>query len=307
MSIYGWFKGPGKTGYGYNSTSDEVTEGLDLSGKTYLLTGCNSGIGEDTLRVLLKRGAHVIAAARTEDKASRAIEANASSGSAEPLACELSDPDHVRKAVESVVSGGHTLDGIIANAGIMALPERNVKHGHELQFLTNHIGHFLLVTGVLDQLADDGRVVVLSSTAHQQCPKGGIQFDDISMEKNYSPWGSYGQSKLANLLFAKHLARRLADGQTANSVHPGVIWTNLGRHMPGFVQAIAGAVGPAVALKQIPQGSATQVYVATHPDAANVTGEYFSDCNIDTPNAYGRDAGLAEKLWAHTEQWVAEL
>ncbi|MCB9675202.1 MAG: SDR family NAD(P)-dependent oxidoreductase [Alphaproteobacteria bacterium] len=306
MSIYGWFQGPGPSGFGYNSTADEVVDGLDLAGRTYLLTGCNSGLGEDALRVLLGRGARVIATARTEEKAAAAIAGLGGDGV--PLACELSEPDSVRAAVKQVIDLGHPLAGIIANAGIMALPQRTVKHGHELQFLTNHIGHYLLVTGLLEQLDADGRVVMLSSTAHMQAPPEGIRFDDVSFEKGYSPWASYGQSKLANLLFAKHLATRLPQPtQTANSVHPGVIMTNLARHWPRFVSVLGKSLGTAIALKTVPQGSATEVYVATHPDAAKHNGEYWADCNVATPSKPGRDAALAARLWEETEKWVAAL
>ncbi|MEZ4317617.1 MAG: SDR family NAD(P)-dependent oxidoreductase [Myxococcota bacterium] len=315
MSLYGLFKGVGPSGFGYNSTSDEVTAGLDLSGRTYVVTGCNSGLGEDVLRVLVARGARVIATARTEEKAAQAIAGldgpsgpGGSAGEAVPLACELSEPDSVRAAVKRVIELGHPLAGIIANAGIMALPQRTLKHGHELQFLTNHIGHSILVCGLLEQLDSDGRVVMLSSTAHVQAPSEGIRFDDVSFEKGYTGWTAYGQSKLANLLFAKHLATRLPQpNQRACSVHPGVIWTNLGRHMPGFVQVIAGALGPAVALKSVPQGSATELYVATHPDAGAHNGEYFADCNVAKPSANGRDAALAARLWDETEKWMAAL
>src|SRR5690606_29144580 len=122
------------------------------------------------------------------------------------------------------------LDVILCNAGIMALPKRELRHGQELQFLTNHLGHFGLVTGLLDQLRERARVVVLSSAAHQLAPRGGIQFDDLTLEHNYTPWLAYGQSKLANLLFARALAGRLAGTQrTANAVHPGAVATPLTR------------------------------------------------------------------------------
>jgi len=306
MSVYGWFQGKGPSGFGHNSTSDEVTEGLDLSGRSYLLTGCNSGIGLDTLRVLLHRGARVFAAARTEQKAADALARF--DGEGIPIPCELSDPQSVRSAVQAVREAGFPLSGIIANAGIMALPERTVRLGHELQFLTNHLGHFILVTGLLEQLDDEGRVVMLSSSAHRGAPPEGIRFEDVSFEQGYSPWKAYGQSKLANLLFAKHLSTRLPQGgQRAHSVHPGVISTGLKRHMNPAVQAVLGTLGPALVLKSVPQGAATQVYVATHPDAAHSNGEFWADCNLATASEKGRDAGLAARLWDATEEWVAGL
>ena len=306
MSLFGMIQRPGASGFGYNSTAEEVTEGNDLKGKTYLVTGINSGLGQETIRVLSLRGATIIGAARSEAKAADAMAGL--SGTTIPLACELSEPASVRAAVAKVRAGGHAIDGIIANAGIMALHKRTVQHGLELQFLTNHIGHFLLVTGLLDTLTADGRVVMLSSSAHQQAYSQGIRLDDLDAAKCYSSWGAYGQSKLANLLFARELAKRLPAGQTANSVHPGVIATNLVRHMlPDFAASLLRSAGTALALKTIPQGAATQTYVATHPDAAKVSGEYWADCNVAKSSKHGRDDALAAALWAKTEEIVAKL
>lgn len=305
MSLVGMFKSAGPSGFGYNSTADEVAAGLDLSGKTFLLTGCNSGLGAHTMKVLAGRGAHVIGAARTLQKAQAACDAV--DGETTPVACELSEPSSVRAAVQTIAKGP-PLDGIIANAGIMALPKRQQKHGLELQFLTNHIGHFILVTGLLDALTDDARVVILSSNAHRRAYRQGIRLDDLSAERGYTPWGSYGQSKLANMLFARELSARLPrSGQTANSVHPGVIITNLGRHMPRSLMSVASSVGPAIGLKSVAQGAATQTYVAVHPDAKGKNGMYFADCNPAKPSAHGRDAGLAKALWEKSEEIVARL
>ena len=226
MSLVSLLKGKGENGFGYGSTAEEVTAGRDLSGKTVLLTGCNAGLGLETLRVLAVRGAHVIATARTADKASAAIEEAGAAGKATPLACELSEPSSVRACVASVRALDRPLTAIICNAGIMALPRLKQKHGYELQFLTNHIGHFILVTGLLDRLADDGRVVMLSSEAHRSAPATGIELDNLSGAAGYRGWTAYGQSKLANLLFAAELGRRFAGSErTAYSVHPGVIKT----------------------------------------------------------------------------------
>ena len=295
----------GASGFGASSTAEQVTAGCDLAGKTYLLTGCNSGIGQETLRVLHRRGARVLAAARTVDKARAATLACAPG--AIPIACELSEPASVRTCIEEVTRDGARLAGIIANAGIMALPKLTVHHGLELQFLTNHIGHFMLVTGLLDQLADDGRVVMVSSEAHRRAPREGIDFDNLAGERSYSPWGAYGRSKLANLLFANELARRFAGSRsTANAIHPGVIATKLTRNMGTLMGLVWGAVSPAL-LKSIPQGAATQCYVACHPAVAAVSGAYFSNCNVARPTAPGRDAALATRLWAESERIVARL
>ena len=305
MSLYELFKPKGPSGFGYGSTAEQVTEGLSLEGKTILVTGCNSGLGQEALRVLALRGARVVGTARTLDKAKAACAAV--KGKTVPLACELSDPASVRACVEAVKREALRLDAILCNAGIMALPKLAQAYGVELQLFTNHIGHFMLVTGLLDQLAADGRVVMLSSGAHTMAPKEGIQFDNLSGEKGYQAWRAYGQSKMANLLFAKELARRFAGTRkTANAVHPGVIKTNLGRHMNPVASFLFGTVGPLV-LKSVPQGAATEVYVAVHPAVATTSGAYFADCNVARPRPDADDPALAARLWEVSEKIVAGL
>jgi WW domain-containing oxidoreductase len=299
------FKGKGPSGFGYGSTAEDVTAGLDLSGRTVLLTGCNSGIGKETLRVLAMRGAHVIAAARTLDKARAACDSV--EGKTTPVVCELSEPASVRACAAEVIALGKPLDAIICNAGIMALPKLQQKHGYELQFFTNHIGHFILVTSLLDTLSDKGRVVMVSSDAHNGAPREGIQLDNLSGERGYGPWTAYGQSKLANLLFAKELAKRLAGtGKTANSLHPGVIHTNLARSMNPIAQGALAIAAPLV-LKSAAEGAATQCYLAVHPNVEGVSGKYFADCNVSKSSARGRDDALAEKLWEVSEKIAAEV
>ena len=305
MSLLSMFKGKGPSGFGYGSTAESVTEGLDLSGQTILLTGSNSGIGKETLRVLTKRGAHVIAAARTVEKAQAACDEVG--GETTAVACELSDPASVQACAERVIALGRPLDAIICNAGIMALPTLNQKLGYELQFFTNHIGHFILVTSLLDTLAEKGRVVMVSSDAHNGAPKEGIQFDNLSGEREYGAWANYGQSKLANLLFASHLAKRLeGTGKTANSLHPGVIHTNLARSMNPIARG-ALAIGAPLVLKSVGEGAATQVYLAVHPSVEGVAGKYFSDCNVGKSSSHGRDEEMAAKLWEVSEKIAAEV
>jgi WW domain-containing oxidoreductase len=305
MSLVQYVMPKGRSGFGYGTTAEQVTEGLSLEGKTYLVTGCNSGLGLETMRVLALRGAQVVGTARTLEKAQAAC--SSVSGRTVPVACELADPASVRAAVEAVRAKGLSLDGLIANAGIMALPKLEQAFGVELQFFTNHVGHFMLVTGLVEQLTDAGRVVMLSSAAHNMAPTGGIEFDNLAGTRGYRDWTAYGQSKLANLLFAKELARRFSGTQrTANAVHPGVIDTNLGRHMNPVMRGLFGLTRP-LFLKSIPQGAATQVYVATHPSLAGVSGQYFADCNVAKARADADDAELARKLWTVTEELVAAL
>jgi len=307
MSLVSLFKGNGPSGFGYGTTAEVVTQGLALKGKNFLVTGSTSGIGFETVRVLAQRGARVFATGRSKEKAAAAFARVP--GVIVPVACELSEPSSVRACVATLKAEGVELHGIIANAGIMAVPTLELVHGYERQFFTNHIGHFLLVTGLLEELASKARVVMLSSAAHTMAPKAGIEFDNLAGQRSYGSWSAYGQSKLANLLFAKHLARRLSrdgKGVTANAVHPGVIMSGLQRGMPA-VQRLSMAIAAPLAFKSIPEGAATQVYVATHPTLDDVSGEYFADCNIAQPNAHGRDVALAERLWQESERIVAQL
>ncbi len=287
--------------FSFSSTAEEVTRGLDLSGRTYLVTGVNSGLGHETARVLALRGAHVVGLARSRDKAAAALADLGADGT--PIACELSEPASVRAAVTAVRELGRRLDGVIANAGIMALPELRQAHGVELQLLTNHVGHHLLVTGLIDALTDDGRVVVLSSGAHFYARDSGLELDNVSGERDYHPWRMYGRSKLANILFARGLSRRLqGTGRTANAVHPGVIMTNLARHVPDAESLFESMKAR---MKTVAQGAATQVLVATHPSVAGTTARYFADCQEAEALPIAYDDDQAEALWAWTESVTA--
>ena len=307
MSLLGLVKGKGASGFGFNSTADAVTEGLDLTGQRILVTGSSSGIGLESVRTLARRGATVIVSARTLPKA-QAVAAELGAG-AEALACELGEPASVRAAVAGLVEQGAPLHAIIANAGIMALPDNEQLFGVEKQLFTNHVGHFMLVTGILDLLAPGGRVVALSSAAHKGAPSVGIEFENLSGERGYKAWRAYGQSKLANLLFARALAKRFeaeGQGRIAHGIHPGVIATHLTRHMNPVLQA-AWALSAPLVLKSPQQGAATQVWAAVHPDAAKINGEYLSDCNVAASSDRGADLELAERLWTATEEIVARL
>ena len=307
MSLVSLFKGNGPSGYGYGTTAEVVTQGVSLKGKNFLVTGSTSGIGLETVRVLAQRGARVFATGRSKDKVVGSL--SRMLNTVVPLECELSDPASVRGCVQALKSDGVKLDAIIANAGVMALPELELVHGYERQFFTNHIGHFLLVTELLEVLADKARVVILSSDAHRMAPKAGIEFDNLAGQRSYGAWAAYGQSKLANLLFAKQLAKRLASQGstvTANAVHPGVIMSGLQRSMPAAQRFGMALVAP-IAFKSIPEGAATQVYVATRPELDGVSGEYFADCNVAQPSARARDAALADRLWQESERIVASL
>jgi len=309
---------PPRSAFGARSTAEEVTEGMDLSGKTALITGVNSGLGFETMRVLCLRGAHVIGAARTLEKAQEAcaqIE-----GHTTAVACELSELSSAQKCARDVAAMGVPIDMLICNAGIMALPKLNQKMGLELQFLTNHLGHFVLVNNLLDQVraAPAGRVVMVSSAGHHFAPREGIPFDNLSGEENYSGFRAYGVSKLSNVLMANELNKRLSNtNATAHSLHPGGIRTNLGRHLGiGTVIAftivsglsrLGGLVGVPPLFKSVEQGSATSCYVATSPDIDGFGGLYFSDCNVKKTSQQGRDENLATRLWEVSEELAADF
>jgi WW domain-containing oxidoreductase len=192
---------------------------------------------------------------------------------------------------------------LLANAGIMALPKLEQAHGYELQFFTNHIGHFILVTGLLDTLTDDARVVVVSSFGHNFAPSGGIQFDNLSGKKGYFGWRAYGQSKLANVLFVRALAKRFEGTQkTANSLHPGGIATNLSRHIDTpLSRALFGSLGW-IGMKSVGQGAATECYIAAHSGARGINGRYWVDCNVASSSALGQNDALAQRLWDESER-----
>jgi NAD(P)-dependent dehydrogenase (short-subunit alcohol dehydrogenase family) len=291
--------------FGKRSSAEDVTSGLDLSGKTAVVTGINSGIGLETGRVLSMRGAQVVGTARTIEKAEAACAGF--SGKTIAIECELSDPASVAGAIARIGESVDRIDMLIANAGIMALPTLETVNGMELQFATNHLGHFQLVTGLLDKLEQGARIVMVSSSAHKQAPSGGIDFENLDGSKSYSAFRAYGRSKLANVLFANELSRRLSDrGITANSLHPGVIQTNLGRHMNPLIGMAFGIFG-FWALKNVAQGAATTCYVAVHPDNEKVTGKYFSDCSQSRPLAISQSEELGKELWNFSDARVQEL
>lgn len=288
--------------FGAESTAEEVTAGIDLAGKTALVTGANSGLGLETMRVLALRGATVIAAARTIEKAREA--GAAVQGKTIPVAIELTDFDSVVAGTDAVRALGVPIDMLILNAGIMALPELEQVRGLEKQFVTNHLGHFIVGNRLLPQVqaAPQGRVVVLTSSGYQWAPEAGIEFDNLSGERGYEPNKMYGQSKLANHLYVRELAKRLAGTPTtANSVHPGVIFTNLGRHFPKWQVFLAGLIGWTF-MKPLEAGAATTCYVATAPALAGVSGHYFADCNPEIPGGQMENDELAARLWAVSEE-----
>jgi NAD(P)-dependent dehydrogenase (short-subunit alcohol dehydrogenase family) len=288
---------PPRSPFNSRSTAEEVTEGLDLSGLTIAITGANSGLGYETMRVLALRGAHVIGIARTQANAEEACASIA--GHTTPLYLDLADWESVVRCADNIRAMNTPLDGLITNAGIMALPELELVNGVEKQFAVNHLGHFILINQLRAPVlaAPQGRFTLLSSVAHRRA-ENGIEFDNLDGSKHYDPWNAYGVSKLANALCARELAAQISHtNATANSVHPGVIATNLVKNLPAWQRWGAKYLGW-MFLKTVEQGAATTCYVATSPELVDVRGFYFSDCNVDEGSTpFMQDDAMAAKLW----------
>jgi NAD(P)-dependent dehydrogenase (short-subunit alcohol dehydrogenase family) len=268
------------TQFGFESTAAEVIDGISLADKRAIVTGASSGIGIETARALASAGAEVTLAVRDTQAGDRtASDISSTTGSAVHVGrLDLADQASV---AEFGAGWSGPLHLLINNAGVMALPElRLTPDGWELQFATNHLGHFALALGLHDALAagGDARIVSLSSRGHLRSP---VVFDDINFSSRpYDPWLAYGQSKTANVLFAVEATRRwAADGITANAVHPGAIAeTNLSRYMnPDDLEALRAS--GSFRYKTIAQGAATSVLVATSAQLAGIGGRYFEDCN----------------------------
>ncbi len=281
------------------STAEEVTAGLDLSGKIAVVTGCNSGIGFETMRVLALRGCYVIGTGRTLEKAEDACAQV--QGITTPIQLELSDYDSIVRCAESIRAMNSPIDILICNAGMRG-SEREVVYGLEKHFVVNHLGHFILVNRLLDRLffSWQGRIVVVASrAAYSGAPAAGIQFDDLRASRDYSAGQAYAHSKLANVLFSYELARLLKGTRiTSNSLHPGVINTNIARNVSPILRTGFGLFAK-VSGKTIEEGAATSCYVATSPLLDATSGEYFEDFNAVTVTGdnHMHDRKQASRLW----------
>ncbi len=316
--------------FGAKSTTDEVLTGLDLTGKRVLVTGVSAGLGVETARALAAHGADVVGAARDLDKAQGATavvrEAAAQSGgSLELVQLDLADLASVRACADALVADGRSFDLIIANAGVMAPPFGKTADGFETQFGTNHLGHFVLINRLASLLKAGSRVVSLASSGHR--------FSDVNLEDpnfettEYTPFGAYGRSKTANILFAVEFDRRHKDrGVRAVAVHPGGIQTELGRHLDpsviaGMLESINAQAkaegGAAFEWKTIPQGAATSVWAGVKAPVEEVAGRYCEDCHVAEPaedasqlragvRGYALNPAHAQALWALSEKMVGE-
>jgi NAD(P)-dependent dehydrogenase (short-subunit alcohol dehydrogenase family) len=293
--------------FGKDTTAEEVTAGLSLTGKTVLIAGSTSGIGYETMRVLVMRGAHVYGLGRSIEQAEKACAAATASGvkgTATPFACEQTDFSSVVACAEAVRKLQAPIDVLICNAGVYHVPKLELAEGLEKHFVINHLSHFILVNRLIDRVksAKQGRIVVVGSdAAFKTVPEAGIEFDNLSGQHSYDPFKTYGQSKLANGLFARELAHRLLGTHTTSNVlHPGWVMTNTMHDL-----VVSWHLDPEEAKKAAKtpeQGAATVCYVATDPALRKVSGEYFEDCKITIPGGHMRDDAMAAKLWAVSEE-----
>ncbi|WP_175857118.1 SDR family NAD(P)-dependent oxidoreductase [Burkholderia anthina] len=302
---------PLQSGFDAASTASDVLSGLDLRGKTAIVTGGHSGLGLETTRALAQAGAHVVVGARRADTARDAVHGIAGVEVAE---LDLADLVSVAVFAARFVDARRDVHIVINSAGIMACPETRVGHGWESQFAVNHLGHHALVNRLWPALAHGrgARVVAVSSLGHRLSP---IRWDDLQFAHGYDKWLAYGQSKTANALFAVQLdALGASSGVRAYSLHPGKIATPLQRHLTreemmaqGWVDEHGAPIDPT--FKTPAQGAATQVWAATSPRLADIGGVYCEDCDIAVVTQGDEEAGVrphaidaedAARLWARS-------
>jgi NAD(P)-dependent dehydrogenase (short-subunit alcohol dehydrogenase family) len=310
---------PGMTTFGFESTTDDVLDGHDLTDVNVVVTGTSAGLGVETARALVTRGATVVGVVRDPDKARHNLDEAGAHG-VDLYEADLASLASIRAFTDRFFADGHDrIDVLIANAGVMACPRASTADGFELQFGTNHLGHFVLVNRLLPLLltGTPSRIVTLSSAGHRF---GNVDLDDPGFDHTpYDAWVAYGRAKTANVLFAVELDRRLSGRSVrATSVHPGGIPTELGRHLTDeTLTALVAARGRrTVEWKSVPQGAATAAWAGFVAAADDVGGRYCEDCAvapvIDDPDEspgvmrYALDPGTAAALWVRSEELVGE-
>jgi NAD(P)-dependent dehydrogenase (short-subunit alcohol dehydrogenase family) len=318
--------------FGATSTTDKVLSGVNLRGKRILVTGVSAGLGIETARALAAHGADVVGAARDLKKAEAATaqvrrDAATVGGSLELVALDLASLKSVRECADELLAKAQFFDVVIANAGVMATPFGHTADGFETQFGTNHLGHFVLVNRIAPLLRK-GRLINLSSAGHRF---SNVDLDDPNFERTpYEPFVAYGRSKTANILFAVAFDRRhRGRGVCAAAVHPGVIETELARHVePARIQALIDQIAKERAAegkepfqwKTVPQGAATSVWAAVVAPAEEIAGKYCENCHVgevvpdsaaisgvsEGVRGYALDPNNAEALWKKSEEMVGE-
>jgi len=318
---------------GATSTTEDVLSGIDLRDKRIFVTGVSAGIGVETARSLAAHGAHVVGAARDSAKAKAATaqvwrDAAANRGSFELVELDLASLKSVRACADQLLRKGEPFDVVIANAGVMATPFGKTADGFETQFGTNHLGHFVLVNRIASLIRAGGRLINLSSAGHRY---SNVNLEDANFERTpYEPFVAYGRSKTANILFAVAFDRRHRHrGVRAAGVHPGVIHTELARHVDAREiekiieqrnQQLAAEGKASFQWKTIPQGAATSVWAAVVAPADAIGGRYCEDCNVgkivpdslatdamtEGVRSYALDPKNADALWKKSEELVGE-
>lgn len=308
------------TKFGAESTTEEVLTGIDLTGKRVLVTGISAGLGVETARVAAAHGAEVVGTARDLEKARKALAPYAELA-IDLVECDLASLDSGRACADALRAKYDRFDVLIANAGVMNCPFGRTTDGFETHFGTNHLGHFVLINRLVPLVANGGRIVILSSSAHAA---SDINLDDPGFDRTeYDAFGAYGRSKTANVLFAVELDRRLKDRNIrVTALHPGGIMTELLRYTtPDMLQDMtarsardtAGSSGELPAVKTVEQGAATTVWAAFLAPAEAVGGRYCEDCQVaETTNSgsgvrpFALDPQRAKALWAKSEEMVRE-
>lgn len=296
-----------------SATAEQVTRDVDLTGKLAVVTGCTSGIGFETMRVLAKRGAYVLGTSRSLERAEQATRRVV--GVTSPVQLDLGDFDSVVACAETIRSLNTPVDILVCNAAHRGGGnDRKLIRGVEKHLAVNHLGHFILVNRLLERLflAWQGRIVLVASrAAYRSAPDEGILFDDLAMNAGYSDSRAYGQSKLANVLFSLRLAELLRGTRiTTNSLHPGVINTDIDRNLNPITRFAFGVL-TAVAGKTIEEGAATSCYVATAEPLGNISGQYFEDCGaVIVKGGHMHDFEMAARLMevseALTSDWLVD-
>ena len=290
--------------FGARSTADQVLAGIDLNGKRIVVTGCDSGIGIQIMNALAANGAHVLGLGRTLSGASEACRRVAFN--TEPMECDLGDLDSVATAVANLRQYG-PIDAVVANAAVAYLPTLHTRYGVEQQFLVNHVGHFSLINGIAEQIRDgSGRIVVVTASATRHASAADIMFDNLAGQRFYEPAAFYAQSKLANVLYAMELSRRLRiRGIAVNAVEPGAVrGTRIHRHIPALRRLLGKLLTPFV--RTAAQGAATIAYLIANPATLGVTGEYWRECRRDDSQPLFGDLDLAARLWQRSQEILAQ-
>jgi len=278
-----------------------------MEGKICLITGATDGIGKQTAFDLAKQGVHLVLVGRSQEKVESCvaeIKQKTGNGNVDYMLADFSSQRQTRQLADDVLSKYDRLDVLVNNAGLMSMSRRETEDGLELMFGVNHIGYFLLTTLLLDRILASGeaRIVNVASDAHVGV---ALDFDDLQNEKRFSAMRVYGQSKLANIYFTYELARRLAETKvTVNCLHPGFVATNMGANN---VPYIGGAIKKVVNLfagKNVIDGAATSVYLASSAEVATVSGKYFVDCQPVQSSEVSYDEAIAQRLWEVSESLV---